>query len=44
MQIFATYMLLYISFSQDCFLAQNYFGFDIVYINLFSDYRNIRCD
>ena len=37
MQIFVGYMLFYISFLQDNFLAQNYFGFDIVYINLFFD-------
>ena len=37
MQIFVGYMLFYISFLQDCFLAQNYFGFDIVHIDLFSD-------
>lgn len=37
MQIFIGYMLFYISFSQDCFLTQNYFGFDIVHIDLFSD-------
>ena len=32
------YMLFDISFLQDCFLNQNYFGFDIVHIDLFSYY------
>ena len=37
MQIFVGYMLFYISFLQNNFLAKNYFGFDIVYFDLFSD-------
>ena len=44
MQIFAAYMLFHISFLQDYFLIQNYFGFDIVHIDLFFDYRNSRYD
>lgn len=37
MQIFVGHMLFYISFLQNCFLTKNYFGFDIVHTDLFSD-------